>query len=79
MHVRGQEQKHGQREQRGANIDRPARGDSRRYQFELAAKARARGNIHYQVVEMTAGAMITGRLIHADQPMAQLTGPEAGA
>lgn len=45
--------------------------------IELAAQARVRGNIHYKVVEMVAGAMITGRLIHADQPMAQLTGPEA--
>jgi cytoskeletal protein CcmA (bactofilin family) len=35
------------------------------------------GNIHYKVVEMAAGAMITGRLIHADAPLAQLTGPEA--
>lgn len=43
---------------------------------ELAAKARVRGNIHYKVVEMTAGAMITGRLIHADAPLALLTGPE---
>jgi cytoskeletal protein CcmA (bactofilin family) len=43
--------------------------------IELAAKARVRGNIHYKVVEMTAGAMITGRLIHADTPLAQLTGP----
>lgn len=33
---------------------------------ELAAKARVRGNVHYQVVEMTAGAQLTGRLIHAD-------------
>ena len=33
--------------------------------IELASKARIRGNIHYQVVEMAAGAMITGRLIHA--------------
>ena len=37
------------------------------------------GNIHYKVVEMAAGAMITGRLIHADAPLAQLTGPEAPA
>lgn len=47
--------------------------------IELAAKARVRGNIHYKMVEMSAGAMITGRLIHADTPMAQLTGPEAEA
>jgi cytoskeletal protein CcmA (bactofilin family) len=33
---------------------------------ELAAKARVRGNVHYQVVEMTAGAQLTGRLIHAE-------------
>jgi cytoskeletal protein CcmA (bactofilin family) len=46
---------------------------------ELAAKARVRGNIHYKMVEMAAGAMITGRLIHADAPMAQLTGPEVMA
>jgi cytoskeletal protein CcmA (bactofilin family) len=43
---------------------------------ELASKARVRGNIHYKMVEMAAGAMITGRLIHADAPLAQLTGPE---
>jgi cytoskeletal protein CcmA (bactofilin family) len=45
--------------------------------IELAAHARVNGNIHYKVVEMAAGAMITGRLIHADAPLAQLTGPEA--
>ncbi len=33
---------------------------------ELASNARVTGNIHYKVVEMAAGAMITGRLIHAD-------------
>ena len=45
---------------------------------ELAGKARVRGNIHYKVVEMAAGAMITGRLIHGEgeQPMAQLAAPE---
>ena len=44
---------------------------------ELAANARVQGNIYYKVVEMAAGAMLTGRLIHADAPLAQLTGPEA--
>lgn len=44
--------------------------------IELAANARVQGNIYYKVVEMAAGAMITGRLIHADTPLAQLTGPE---
>lgn len=47
--------------------------------IELAAHARVNGNIHYKVVEMAAGAMVTGRLIHADAPLAQLTGPEATA
>jgi cytoskeletal protein CcmA (bactofilin family) len=46
---------------------------------ELAANARVQGNIHYKVVEMAAGAMITGRLIHAEAPLAQLTGPAAEA
>ncbi|WP_045764207.1 bactofilin family protein [Xanthomonas albilineans] len=32
---------------------------------ELAPKARVQGNVHYQVVEMNAGAQLTGRLIHA--------------
>lgn len=44
---------------------------------ELAANARVQGNIHYKVVEMAAGAMITGRLIHAEAPLAQITGPSA--
>jgi cytoskeletal protein CcmA (bactofilin family) len=47
--------------------------------IELAANARVQGNIHYKVVEMAAGAMITGRLIHADAPLAQLTGPESAS
>jgi cytoskeletal protein CcmA (bactofilin family) len=44
--------------------------------IELAPNARVQGNIYYKVVEMAAGAMITGRLIHADAPLAQLTGPD---
>ncbi|WAT15408.1 bactofilin family protein [Xanthomonas fragariae] len=32
---------------------------------ELAANARVQGNVHYQVVEMSAGAQLTGHLIHA--------------
>nr|WP_298120413.1 polymer-forming cytoskeletal protein [uncultured Pseudoxanthomonas sp.] len=34
--------------------------------IELAAKARVQGNVHYKVVEMSAGAQLTGRLVHAD-------------
>ena len=33
---------------------------------ELTPSARVNGNVHYQVVEMHAGAQLTGRLIHAD-------------
>lgn len=33
--------------------------------IELAQKARVVGNLHYTVVEMSAGAQLTGRLIHA--------------
>jgi cytoskeletal protein CcmA (bactofilin family) len=33
---------------------------------ELASKARVLGNVHYKTVEMSAGATLTGRLIHAD-------------
>ena len=32
---------------------------------ELAQKARVEGNVHYTVVEMSAGAQLTGRLVHA--------------
>jgi cytoskeletal protein CcmA (bactofilin family) len=48
--------------------------------IELGARARVQGNIHYKVVEMAAGAMITGRLIHGDAvPPRQLPRPaEAG-
>lgn len=43
---------------------------------ELAANARVQGNVHYKVVEMAAGAMLTGRLIHADAPQKHLPRPE---
>jgi cytoskeletal protein CcmA (bactofilin family) len=40
---------------------------------ELSPTAKVQGNIHYKVVEMAAGATLTGRLIHADAPMSQQT------
>lgn len=43
--------------------------------IELAAKARVLGNVHYKVVEMRAGATLTGRLIHVDAAAAGQTGP----
>lgn len=37
---------------------------------ELEANARVQGNVHYRVVEMSAGAQLTGRLIHAEAMVA---------
>lgn len=46
--------------------------------IELSANARVQGNIYYQVVQMAAGAMLTGRLIHGETaPPKQLSKPEA--
>jgi cytoskeletal protein CcmA (bactofilin family) len=39
--------------------------------IELAPSAKVQGNIYYKVVEMAAGATLTGRLIHADAAHAQ--------
>lgn len=33
---------------------------------ELASKARVRGNVHYRVVEMAAGSVLTGQLLHVE-------------
>jgi cytoskeletal protein CcmA (bactofilin family) len=44
---------------------------------ELASQARVQGNVHYKLVQMSAGAMISGRLIHADLPVAALPAPES--
>ena len=43
---------------------------------ELTPSARVNGNVHYQVVEMSAGAQLNGRLIHASTPVAALPPPE---
>jgi len=45
----------------------------------MAAAARVSGNVYYNVVEMQAGAMLTGRLIHSDAPLKQLPGPKDNA
>ena len=44
--------------------------------IELAANARVQGNNYYQGVEMAAGAMISGRLIHGEAPPKPLPKPE---
>ena len=40
---------------------------------ELSPTAKVQGNVFYKVVEMSGGATLTGRLIHADAPMSQQT------
>ncbi|MGY1426559.1 bactofilin family protein [Lysobacter sp. A289] len=42
--------------------------------IELGAKARVEGNVYYKVVEMTAGSVLTGRLLHVEAA-AQATEP----
>ncbi len=46
--------------------------------IELGASARVQGNLYYKVIEMAAGAVVTGRMIHGDAPK-QLPKPEAAA
>jgi len=43
--------------------------------IELAAAARVEGNVHYHTVEMIAGSMLTGRLIHQQGEPRRLNGP----
>ena len=45
--------------------------------IELAQKARVEGNVHYSVVEMSAGAQLTGRLVHATAAAAEPAQVEA--
>lgn len=42
---------------------------------ELASQARVEGNVHYAVVEMSAGAQLTGRLVHAQEATRALPAP----
>lgn len=36
--------------------------------LELAAKARVKGNVYYQLIEMQLGAMVDGQLLHESVP-----------
>ena len=45
---------------------------------ELTSSARVNGNVHYQVVEMNAGAQLNGRLLHSTA-MAALPAPQGEA
>ena len=56
-------------------IDGTLAGDAHGENVELQKHARVQGNVHYQVVEMAAGATLTGRLIHTGSvTLAQSTG-----
>lgn len=40
--------------------------------IELGSKARIDGNVHYKVVEMAAGSVLTGRLLHVESAHADV-------
>jgi cytoskeletal protein CcmA (bactofilin family) len=43
--------------------------------LELASNARIEGNVHYKVLEMSAGARINGKMVHRTEPPRQLPKP----
>lgn len=43
--------------------------------LELANAARIEGNVHYRVLEMSAGAQINGKMIFRNEPQRQLSPP----
>ncbi|KAB2899301.1 MAG: polymer-forming cytoskeletal protein [Dokdonella sp.] len=47
--------------------------------LELGASARINGNVYYKVLEMTAGAQVTGSMNYVDGTPRRLTGPVADA
>lgn len=45
--------------------------------LELAAQARIDGNVYYKLLEMAAGAQLSGKMIYQAEPPRQLSGPGA--
>lgn len=45
--------------------------------LKLAAQARIDGNVYYKVLEMAAGAQLSGKMIYQAEPPRQLSGPGA--
>lgn len=41
--------------------------------LELAAAAKVKGDVHYKVLEMAAGATVNGRMVHETEAPPQLT------
>ena len=46
--------------------------------IELAANARIDGNVHYKLLEMTAGAQVNGKMLHQEETPRRLVAPETG-
>ena len=44
---------------------------------ELAAQARVTGNIYYKLLEMAAGAQVSGQIMREEEPRKQLPKPES--
>ena len=47
--------------------------------LELAAAARIEGNVHYKVLEMSAGAQVNGKMLYQGEAPRRLAGPETPA
>lgn len=45
---------------------------------ELAARARVKGNVYYQLIEMQLGAMVDGQLLHDQEPASASVHPFPG-
>ena len=45
--------------------------------LELAGNARVEGNVHYKVLEMTAGAQVNGKMLYQNEPPRRLAAPLA--
>ena len=44
--------------------------------LELGGNARVEGNVHYKVLEMTAGAQVNGKMIYQSEPPRRLAAPQ---
>jgi cytoskeletal protein CcmA (bactofilin family) len=60
-------------------IDGQMQGDVTAERLKLGPTARVRGNIYYRVLEMAAGAQVSGQMVHQDEPRLQLPKPEGSS
>ncbi len=47
--------------------------------IELAGNARIDGNVHYKVLEMSAGAQVNGKMLYQSEAPRRLSAPDAAA